>query len=89
MFGLFNLMGYRERGTSTSKIMAETTALVRLADQGGFEMAWFAEHHFSNYCVCPSPLMMVAHCAATVAHCAAMVAHRAAMVAHCAANGRP
>ncbi|MDG2285484.1 MAG: LLM class flavin-dependent oxidoreductase, partial [Alphaproteobacteria bacterium] len=24
---------------------------------------WFAEHHFSNYCTCPSPLMMAAACA--------------------------
>src|SRR6266852_4376255 len=23
----------------------------------------FGEHHFSNYCLCASPLMMVAHCA--------------------------
>src|SRR5204862_6283813 len=26
-------------------------------------IAWFAEHHSSNYCLCASPLMMVAHCA--------------------------
>ena len=26
-------------------------------------MLWLAEHHFSNYCLCASPLMMVAHCA--------------------------
>jgi alkanesulfonate monooxygenase SsuD/methylene tetrahydromethanopterin reductase-like flavin-dependent oxidoreductase (luciferase family) len=26
-------------------------------------IAWFAEHHFSNYCLCASPLMLVAHCA--------------------------
>ncbi len=64
MFGLFNLMGYRDRGTTTAEIMAETTALVRLADEAGLEMAWFAEHHFSNYCVCPSPLILAAHCAA-------------------------
>ena len=41
--------------------MAEQT---RLADQLGYKTAWFAEHHFSNYCLCASPLMMVAHCAA-------------------------
>ena len=62
-FGLFNLMGYRERGKTTRDIMRETVEQVRLADRGGFAMAWFAEHHFSNYCVCPSPLMMAAHCA--------------------------
>ncbi len=63
MFGLFNLMGYRDAGKTTASIMAETAEQVKLADQGGFETAWFAEHHFSNYCVCPSPLVMAAHCA--------------------------
>jgi alkanesulfonate monooxygenase SsuD/methylene tetrahydromethanopterin reductase-like flavin-dependent oxidoreductase (luciferase family) len=63
-FGLFNLMGYRDRGKTTREIMRETVEQVCLADQGGFGTAWFAEHHFSNYCVCPSPLMMAAHCAA-------------------------
>lgn len=63
MFGLFNLMGYRDRGVTTQQIMSEAVDLVKVADQGGFETAWFAEHHFSNYCVCPSPLLMAAHCA--------------------------
>ena len=62
-FGLFNLMGYRDSGRTTRDIMRETVEQVRLADAGGFASAWFAEHHFSNYCVCPSPLMMAAHCA--------------------------
>lgn len=65
MFGLFNLMGYRDQGKPTVEIMRETADLVRLADDAGFDIAWFAEHHFSNYCVCPSPLIMAAHCAAT------------------------
>ena len=64
MFGLFNLMGYRDRGVTTQQVMSDTVNLVKLAEQGGFETTWFAEHHFSNYCVCPSPLMMAAHCAA-------------------------
>lgn len=64
MYGLFNLTGFRDPGTTTMQIMAETTEMVKLAEQGGLEMAWFAEHHFSNYCVCPSPLLMAAHCAA-------------------------
>jgi alkanesulfonate monooxygenase SsuD/methylene tetrahydromethanopterin reductase-like flavin-dependent oxidoreductase (luciferase family) len=63
MYGLFNLTGFRDPGTTTMQIMSDTTEMVRLADQGGMEMAWFAEHHFSNYCVCPSPLLMAAHCA--------------------------
>lgn len=64
-FGIFNLMGYRTVGTSTPDILRDTVELTRLADDGGIGMAWFAEHHFSNYCVCPSPLIMAAHCART------------------------
>ena len=36
---------------------------MKAAEANGFEIAWFAEHHFSNYCVCPSPLMMLARLA--------------------------
>ena len=64
-FGVFSLMGYRERGASTKQILEEAAEQTRIADQLGYDIAWFAEHHFSNYCVCPSPLMMIAHCAAT------------------------
>lgn len=61
--GLFNLMGYREPGTPTAAIYDVAVAQVKAAEQAGFSIAWFAEHHFSNYCVCPSPLMMVARLA--------------------------
>jgi alkanesulfonate monooxygenase SsuD/methylene tetrahydromethanopterin reductase-like flavin-dependent oxidoreductase (luciferase family) len=60
-FGIFSLMGYREPGTPTTRIFEEAAEQTRLADALGYDVAWFAEHHFSNYCVCPSPLMMVAH----------------------------
>ena len=62
-FGQFNLMGHRERGTPTARLLDEAVEQVKRAEAAGFEIAWFAEHHFSNYCVCPSPLMMVARCA--------------------------
>ena len=65
-FGIFNLMGYRyrENSTPTHRLVKEATEQTQLADELGYEVAWFAEHHFSNYCICPSPLMMIAHCAA-------------------------
>ena len=63
-FGQFNLMGYRQRGTATDIILNQAIEQVKIAEQTGFDIAWFAEHHFSNYCVCPSPLLMVARCAA-------------------------
>jgi alkanesulfonate monooxygenase SsuD/methylene tetrahydromethanopterin reductase-like flavin-dependent oxidoreductase (luciferase family) len=62
-FGHFNLMGYRTPGTRTHEIYDHAIAQVKAAEQAGFEIAWFAEHHFSNYCVCPSPLMMLARLA--------------------------
>jgi alkanesulfonate monooxygenase SsuD/methylene tetrahydromethanopterin reductase-like flavin-dependent oxidoreductase (luciferase family) len=62
-FGLFSLMTQRERGKRAREIMAETVEHVRLVEQIGFEIAWFAEHHFSNYCLCPSPLTLCTYMA--------------------------
>lgn len=62
-FSVFNLMGYRDRGTPTHRIVEDTIETVKAAEAADFEIAWFAEHHFSNYCICPSPLMMVARLA--------------------------
>ena len=62
-FGIFNLMGYRSRGIATHTLYDGAIAQVKAAEAAGFDIAWFAEHHFSNYCACPSPLMMVARLA--------------------------
>jgi len=63
-FGIFNLMGARDPGTPTAQVFNEVAEQTKRADELGYAVAWFAEHHFSNYCLCASPLMMVAHCAA-------------------------
>ena len=63
-FGIFNLMGARDPGTTAAQVFGEVAEQTKLADHLGYAIAWFAEHHFSNYCLCASPLMMVAHCAA-------------------------
>src|SRR5256714_8011925 len=62
-FGIFNLMGAREADKSAAQVFAEVAEQTKRADELGYTIAWFAEHHFSNYCLCASPLMMVAHCA--------------------------
>lgn len=62
-FGIFNLMGSREQEKAAAQVLGEVTEQTKLADELGYSVAWFAEHHFSNYCLCASPLMMVAHCA--------------------------
>lgn len=62
-FGQFNLMGYRERGVKAAELYDNAVEQVKAAEANGFDIAWFAEHHFSNYCACPSPLMMLARLA--------------------------
>jgi alkanesulfonate monooxygenase SsuD/methylene tetrahydromethanopterin reductase-like flavin-dependent oxidoreductase (luciferase family) len=62
-FGQFNLMGYRTPGRAAHVLYDQAVEQVKAAEANGFEIAWFAEHHFSNYCVCPSPLMMLARLA--------------------------
>ncbi len=37
---------------------------IRLAEAAGFETSWFAEHHFSNYGLCPNPFLPIVKAAA-------------------------
>ena len=61
--GLFHLFPQRDPAKPLQQIFDEARDQVVLADQLGFDFAWFAEHHFSNFSLCPSPMMMVAWCA--------------------------
>jgi len=61
--GLFSIMPYRDRSKSPQSVFIETADQVRLAEQIGFEIAWFAEHHFSNFSLCPSPSAMATYMA--------------------------
>jgi len=63
-FGLFCLMPWRDAAKPQKQVFAEVLDQVRLVESMGFDIAWFAEHHFSNYCLCPSPLVLAAYCAA-------------------------
>ena len=58
-FGLFSLLQQRERDKTPRQIYREMVEQVTLAEQTGYEIAWFAEHHFSNYCVMPSPMSII------------------------------
>jgi alkanesulfonate monooxygenase SsuD/methylene tetrahydromethanopterin reductase-like flavin-dependent oxidoreductase (luciferase family) len=62
-FGLFSLMTQRDRDKAPKEIFAETARQVELAEEIGFDIAWFAEHHFSNYCLCASPVAMATYMA--------------------------
>lgn len=63
-FGIFILMQQRNKHKSSYQILRDAVEQTRLADEVGFGAAWYAEHHFSNYGMCSSPLTMIAHCAA-------------------------
>lgn len=60
-FGLFNLMSYRRHPDGVPGVLADMRVMVGLAEDIGFDVAWFAEHHFTNYSISVSPLMMAAH----------------------------
>jgi alkanesulfonate monooxygenase SsuD/methylene tetrahydromethanopterin reductase-like flavin-dependent oxidoreductase (luciferase family) len=60
-FGLFNLMSVRDNPGGPAGVIDDTRAMIGLAEDVGFDVAWFAEHHFTNYSISPSPLMMAAH----------------------------
>lgn len=63
-FGTFNLMQRRDPARTGETIYGELVEQVRLAERLGFSTAWIAEHHFNNYSLCPSPLIMCSHLAA-------------------------
>ncbi len=62
-FGVFILMQQRGYHQTSDEVLRNAVEQTVAADQAGFDTAWYAEHHFSNYGLCPSPLMMVAHMA--------------------------
>ena len=61
--GVFCLLPQREQATPPEQVFAQTVEQVQLAEAIGLDIAWFAEHHFSNYCLCVSPLVMAAYVA--------------------------
>ncbi|MGE0254452.1 MAG: LLM class flavin-dependent oxidoreductase [Alphaproteobacteria bacterium] len=64
-FGIFNLVNRRGRDQDPGVLIRESVRQTQQAEQAGFGISWFAEHHYSNYSLTPSPLLMIAHCAAT------------------------
>ena len=63
-FGVFILAQQRGYHQSSQQVIKNSVEQTVVAEQAGFDNAWYAEHHFNNYSLSPSPLMMVAHCAA-------------------------
>ncbi|TFZ04473.1 LLM class flavin-dependent oxidoreductase [Ramlibacter rhizophilus] len=62
-FGVFILAQQRGYHQSSQQVIQNSIEQTVVAEQAGFNTAWYAEHHFNNYSLSPSPLMMVAHAA--------------------------
>lgn len=62
-FGVFMLAQQRSYDQSSHEIVNNTVEQTIVAEQAGFDTAWYPEHHFNNYALSPSPLMMCAHVA--------------------------
>lgn len=59
-FGMFSLMQRRDPAKPSAQSINEVIEQTQLAEKAGFTASWFAEHHFSNYALCPSPLLLCA-----------------------------
>ena len=62
-FGLFYLM-QRDPDWSEQAVYDAELAQMDLAEELGFEAVWIAEHHFSDYGLCPVPPVIAARVAA-------------------------
>lgn len=63
-FGVFILAQQRDYQQTSQQVIRNSIEQTVAAEQAGFHTAWYAEHHFNNYSLSPSPLMMIAHMAA-------------------------
>jgi len=62
-FGFFALSPQRSPEKTAPQVLSDTVAEVCLAESLGFDVAWIAEHHFSNLSLSPSPLLLAGHLA--------------------------
>ncbi len=62
-FGVFILAQQRGYHQSSVEVINNSIEQTVFAEQAGFDTAWYAEHHFNNYSLSPSPLMTIAHAA--------------------------
>jgi alkanesulfonate monooxygenase SsuD/methylene tetrahydromethanopterin reductase-like flavin-dependent oxidoreductase (luciferase family) len=63
-FGVFILAQQRGYHQTPQQVIQNSIEQTMAAEQAGFNSAWYAEHHFNNYSLSPSPLMMISHMAA-------------------------
>lgn len=63
----FNLVINMERmndGVDMQDVINHTTEMVQMADEGGIDIVWAAEHHAIEMTIAPNPFQLLAHFAA-------------------------
>ncbi len=63
-FSIVVNMARFDKSRSMSDVAAEALDLVRIADQGGFDIAWTAEHHTIELTISPNPFVLLSNWAA-------------------------
>ena len=63
-FGIFIPCHRLDDSASEREVIERAVEMAKLAEDAGFTIAWFPEHHMIQYIVCPSPLMLAVSVAA-------------------------
>lgn len=67
-FGLFVPCHRLNDTYSEQQVIEHSLEMVMFADEAGFRVAWFPEHHLVQYISCPSPLMFAIKAASCTKH---------------------
>ncbi len=62
-FGVLQFFSWPQRRGPLSAVYERAMERIRIMDQSGYDGVWLAEHHFTDYSVCPSIHMMALHVA--------------------------
>ncbi|MFP6596861.1 MAG: LLM class flavin-dependent oxidoreductase [Candidatus Hydrogenedentota bacterium] len=57
-FGVLQFFSWKNRASTFSDIYASALDRIHVMDETGYDAVWLAEHHFSDYSVCPSVHIM-------------------------------
>src|SRR5216683_1150549 len=59
-FGILHFFEHAAGGKTEHQIVREQLDCMRVAEDMGFDSIWAPEHHFTEYCFCASPMLMLA-----------------------------
>ena len=62
-FGVLQFFSWPQRRTTLQTVYQRAMQRIEIMDKSGYDAVWLAEHHFTEYSVCPSVHMMGMHLA--------------------------